>query len=121
MENYVKANTARSEPTKSATTINVKHGGRALKYAEVATKLIAKHGKITIYGQGLACNKTVSVAEILKRTLTLTSSVEISSAEETDVWNPKQGMQMDSILVTRHVPAIHITLSSSNDIPKVNL
>lgn len=62
---------------------------------------------------GRAINKTVTIAEIIKRRIQgLHQITQIDSTDITDVWEPlEEGL--DRLETTRHVSSIQITLSTS--------
>jgi hypothetical protein len=61
---------------------------------------------------GRAINKTVTIAEIIKRRIPgLHQITQIDSTDITDVWEPlEQGL--DRVITTRHVSSIQIILST---------
>ena len=61
-------------------------------------------------GMGRAINKTVTIAEIVKRRVAgLHQNTEISSLEMTDTWEPREeGLR--TVVTTRHVSVIEVTL-----------
>lgn len=69
------------------------------------------HDAVTLKGMGRAINKTVTIAEIIKRRIPhLHQLTEIGSVNITDTWEPlEEGL--NTLETTRHVSVISITLS----------
>jgi len=67
--------------------------------------------EIILKAMGRAINKTVTIAEIIKRRISgLHQITQIDSTDITDVWEPlEEGL--DRLETTRHVSSIQITLS----------
>ena len=57
-----------------------------------------QNNEIVVQGQGMAINKAVTVAEIIKRQNKVKSRVEIVSHDETDEWAPKEDELDKSLL-----------------------
>lgn len=71
-----------------------------------------KNNTVTIKGMGKSINKAVTVCEITKRKVTgLIQTTEISSVEMVDVWEPREGKELDVMEVVRCLPSITMTLS----------
>lgn len=68
--------------------------------------------EIILKAMGRAINKTVTIAEIIKRRIQgLHQITQIDSTDITDVWEPlEQGL--DRVVTTRHVSSIQIILST---------
>lgn len=71
------------------------------------------HDGVTLKGMGRAINKTVTIAEIIKRRIPrLHQLTEIGSVNITDTWEPlEEGL--NTLETTRHVSVISIVLSTS--------
>eukprot|EP00210_Caulerpa_lentillifera_P000693 g670.t1 len=88
--------------------------GRLHNYINYAATLYNEKGKQTLVlkGMGRAINKTVTLAEILKRRIpNLHQLTNIGSVEITDSWEPKEE-GLNELEITRHVSVITITLST---------
>ncbi|KAI9139253.1 DNA/RNA-binding protein alba-like protein [Paraphysoderma sedebokerense] len=72
--------------------IKVNANGKIRNYVSAAIRLLQEksYNQITIIGIGKSINKTVSVAEIVKRRMngSLHQYTEIGSRDERDVWDP---------------------------------
>eukprot|EP00842_Homolaphlyctis_polyrhiza_P007080 jgi/Hompol1/961/HPOL_001566-RA len=116
MNNYRKVETV-TEPSPlpvSDFTITVQAGGKIKSYVDAALKhLQGPHQRVTLVGKSKAVNKTVTVAEIVKRrTLTqapVTQTNRLYSELETDVWKPIVE-SLDVVKVTKHLPCLAIDL-----------
>ncbi|KAJ3128266.1 hypothetical protein HK098_004841 [Nowakowskiella sp. JEL0407] len=73
-----------------------------------------RNNELVISGKGRAINKTVSVAEIVKRNFNgqITQETEITSVQAIDTWDPIEE-NLDKIKVIRHLPKIIIRLKWS--------
>ena len=71
------------------------------------------HDGVTLKGMGRAINKTVTIAEIIKRRIPkLHQLTEIGSVNITDTWEPlEEGL--NTLETTRHVSVISIVLSTA--------
>ena len=71
------------------------------------------HDGVTLKGMGRAINKTVTIAEIIKRRIPkLHQLTEIGSVNITDTWEPlEEGL--NTLETIRHVSVISIVLSTS--------
>lgn len=87
--------------------------GQVRNYITYATSLLTEkgHDAVTLKGMGRAINKTVTIAEIIKRRIPhLHQLTEIGSVNITDTWEPlEEGL--NTLETTRHVSVISITLS----------
>lgn len=87
--------------------------GQVRNYITYATSLLTEkgHDAVTLKGMGRAINKTVTIAEIIKRRIpNLHQLTEIGSVNITDTWEPlEEGL--NTLETTRHVSVISITLS----------
>eukprot|EP00026_Physarum_polycephalum_P009305 Phypoly_transcript_09423.p1 GENE.Phypoly_transcript_09423~~Phypoly_transcript_09423.p1 ORF type:complete len:328 (+),score=51.45 Phypoly_transcript_09423:194-1177(+) len=91
--------------------------GKMRNYISYATNLLSEQGEkqaseIILKAMGRAINKTVTIAEIIKRRIQgLHQITQIDSTDITDVWEPlEQGL--DRVVTTRHVSSIQIILST---------
>jgi len=78
-----------------------------------ATNLFQKGAtEVILKAMGLAINKTVTIAEIIKRRITgLHQNTIIDSTDIIEVWEPlEEGLE--NVETTRHVSSIQITLST---------
>jgi len=99
----------------SENEIRITTQGKMRNYISYATNLFGPEKKQTVIvlkAMGRAINKTVTVAEILKRRIAgLHQTTSIDSTDITDVWEPiEEGL--DRVETTRHVSSITITLST---------
>jgi DNA-binding protein len=110
MENYRKEATSKPVPCAELDIdgphIRISSNGRVKDYLIVFEKFLKqKESPIVISGVGMAVNKTVSVAEIIKRQYKLNAEIIIFDVAEIDVWNSVDGT-LDPLEVTRHLPGI---------------
>jgi len=97
--------------------IRITTQGKMRNYISYATNLLTdqnkKYNEIVLKAMGRAINKTVTIAEIIKRRIPgLHQITQIDSTDITDVWEPlEEGL--DRLETTRHVSSIQITLSTS--------
>eukprot|EP00884_Botryococcus_braunii_P010424 jgi/Botrbrau1/19383/Bobra.0338s0013.1 len=89
--------------------------GKMRNYITYATSLISekKHEAVLLKAMGRAINKTVTIAEIIKRRIPgLHQNTQIGSVGITDTWEPlEEGLE--TLETTRHVSVITITLSTT--------
>lgn len=106
------------KPKAEATPINeneirITALGRMRNYITYATTLLQDKGssEIVLKAMGRAINKTVMIAELIKRRIVgLHQNTSIGSTDITDVWEPlEEGLL--PLETTRHVSMITITLS----------
>jgi DNA-binding protein len=94
--------------------IRITGPGKTRNYIAYATGLLTQKGctAVELKAMGQAINKTVTIAEIIKRRiLGLHQNNQLASIAIQDTWEPiEEGL--DSISVTRHVSVISITLST---------
>jgi len=93
--------------------IRITTQGKMRNYISYASNLFQEKQEKTVVlkAMGRAINKTVTIAEILKRRVPkLHQITQIESTDITDVWEPlEEGL--DRVESTRHVSSITITLS----------
>jgi DNA-binding protein len=113
MQNYQKRKTIREIQEVIENCIQIQQGGRIKNYAVAAERVLSNHSKVVIRGKRIACNKVVSLVEILKRkNCNLVSHIEIYSENEIEEWIPIDEFNKDVIHLSKSVPCIKITLSS---------
>eukprot|EP00242_Pyramimonas_sp_CCMP2087_P000020 CAMPEP_0198197608 /NCGR_PEP_ID=MMETSP1445-20131203/1168_1 /TAXON_ID=36898 /ORGANISM="Pyramimonas sp., Strain CCMP2087" /LENGTH=126 /DNA_ID=CAMNT_0043866929 /DNA_START=419 /DNA_END=795 /DNA_ORIENTATION=- len=87
--------------------------GKMRNYISYATNLLEEKGspQVVLKAMGRAINKTVTIAEIIKRrVIGLHQNTSISSTDITDVWEPlEEGL--NRLETKRSVSMISITLS----------
>lgn len=110
MDQYRREPTVKSIEEFIPSSVRIQQGGRVRNYVAAAIELLQNTGTVVVTGHGQAINKVVSVVEMVKRTNSVQSNVDIYSASETDVWKPLDE-QLDTLQVTRHVPWMRITLT----------
>eukprot|EP01118_Nematostelium_gracile_P000001 TRINITY_DN0_c0_g1_i1.p1 TRINITY_DN0_c0_g1~~TRINITY_DN0_c0_g1_i1.p1 ORF type:complete len:267 (-),score=83.00 TRINITY_DN0_c0_g1_i1:35-835(-) len=97
----------------SESEIRITTQGKMRSYISYASNLFQEKQEKTVVlkAMGRAINKTVTIAEILKRRVpNLAQNTHIESTDITDVWEPlEEGL--DRVESTRHVSSITITLS----------
>jgi hypothetical protein len=112
MQNYQKIKTTREQQLLIENCIQIQQGGRIKNYTVSAQKILANHNTVVLRGSRIACNKVVSLAEILKRNNSnLSSHIEIYSENEIEEWIPIDEFNKDVIHISKSVPYIKITLS----------
>jgi DNA-binding protein Alba len=114
MDKYRRVEKAKAETPIQENDIRITTQGKMRNYISYATKLFQEKGvaEITLKAMGRAINKTVTIAEIIKRRIAgLYQITKIDSTDITDVWEPlEEGL--DRVETTRHVSSIQITLST---------
>ncbi|XP_057301837.1 uncharacterized protein LOC130636209 [Hydractinia symbiolongicarpus] len=79
-----------------------------------ASKILKEQKKVCLSGVGCDVTRTINVAEDLKSQFSLYQHNVAHFVEYTDKWIPKiKESGMDSLEVTRHVPAIKVLLSKA--------
>lgn len=114
MDKFVRVDKKKDETPILDNEVRVTTVGRLHSYINYAASLIQEkhHRAVVLKGMGRAINKTVSLAEILKRRIGgLHQNTEIGSVDITDTWEPKEE-GLNTLELTRHVSVITITLSS---------
>ncbi|XP_031278272.1 ribonuclease P protein subunit p25-like protein [Pistacia vera] len=114
MDRYQKVEKPKPESPINENEIRITTLGAIRNYITYATTLLQeKRGKeIVLKAMGQAINKTVAIAEIIKKRIPrLHQDTAISSVSITDIWEPiEEGLV--PVEMTRHVSMISITLSA---------
>jgi DNA-binding protein Alba len=114
MDKYEKVEKPREETEIKDNEIRITTKGKMRNSISYATTLFKDKGfnEVILKAMGRAINKTVTIAEIIKRRIpNLHQITEISSTDITDVYEPlEEGL--DRIETTRHVSSITIILST---------
>ncbi|KAK6940047.1 DNA/RNA-binding protein Alba-like [Dillenia turbinata] len=120
MDRYQRVDKPRPETPINENEIRITSQGRMRNYITYATTLLQEKGsnEIVLKAMGRAINKTVMIAELIKRRIAgLHQNTSICSTDITDVWEPlEEGLlpyEVNFIFLetTRHVSVITITLS----------
>jgi len=117
MDKYRRVEKAKQEPADiKENEIRITTQGKMRNYISYATNLLTDPNKqaaeIVLKAMGRAINKTVTIAEIIKRRVPgLHQNTQIDSTEITDVWEPlEEGLhRLENV---RHVSSIQVTLST---------
>jgi DNA-binding protein Alba len=114
MDRYRRVEKPKVEDKIQENEIRVTTQGKMRNYISYAMSLFQekKFPEIILRAMGRAINKTVTVAEIIKRRIpNLHQITEIDSTDITDTWEPlEEGL--DRLEMTRHVSSIKIRLST---------
>ncbi|KAK9206387.1 hypothetical protein WN943_016662 [Citrus x changshan-huyou] len=114
MDRYQKVEKPKPESPINENEIRITTQGAIRNYITYATTLLQeKHAKeIVLKAMGQAINKTVAIAEIIKKRIPqLHQDTAISSVSITDTWEPiEEGLV--PVEMTRHVSMISITFST---------
>lgn len=114
MDRYQRVEKPRPETPISENEIRITTQGRMRNYITYATTLLQDKGssEIVLKAMGRAINKTVTIAELIKRRIPdLHQNTIIGSTDITDTWEPlEEGLL--PLETTRHVSMITITLST---------
>jgi DNA-binding protein len=117
MENYTRVRQPRLEETTEEHQVRVTAAGKPSTYIAYAHALLAEkgHSTVELKAMGKAINKTVAIAEILKRRVAgLHQATSLSSTDITDVWEPKDAAGgLDRLETVRRVSVLTIVLSLS--------
>ncbi|XP_057836632.1 uncharacterized protein LOC131046857 [Cryptomeria japonica] len=116
MDRYQRVEKPRPETPINENEIRITTQGKMRNYITYATTLLQKDkgsAEIIIKAMGRAINKTVTIAEIIKRRIAgLHQITTIGSIDITDSWEPlEEGLL--PLETTRHVSMIAITLSTT--------
>jgi len=114
MEKYTRIDIAKSEEPINKNEIRVTTQGKMRRYISYATSLLQDKQceEITLKAMGKAINKTVSIAEIIKRRIPgLHQITEIDSTDIKETYTPNEE-GLDRVETTRHVSSILISLST---------
>ncbi|KAJ8762091.1 hypothetical protein K2173_007076 [Erythroxylum novogranatense] len=113
MDRYQRVEKPRPETPINENEIRITTQGRMRNYITYATTLLQEKGskEISLKAMGRAINKTVMIAELIKRRIAgLHQNTTIGSTDITDMWEPlEEGLL--PLETTRHVSVITITLS----------
>ncbi|KAA0025568.1 ribonuclease P protein subunit p25-like protein isoform X2 [Cucumis melo var. makuwa] len=114
MDRYQRVEKPKSENTPiNENEIRITTQGRMRNYITYATTILQEKGsnEIVVKGMGRAINKTVMIAELIKRRIVgLHQNTAIGSTDITDMWEPlEEGLL--PLETTRHVSMVSITLS----------
>ncbi|EIE20924.1 alba-domain-containing protein [Coccomyxa subellipsoidea C-169] len=116
MDRYVRVEQRKTEqPTIQENEVRIMAAGKMRNYISYATTLLTDkgHDAVVLKAMGRAINKTVTIAEIIKRRIMgLHQNTQIGSVDITDTWEPlEEGL--NRLETTRHVSVITITLSTA--------
>ncbi|XP_068664094.1 uncharacterized protein [Aristolochia californica] len=113
MDRYQRVEKPRTETPINENEIRITTQGRMRNYITYATSLLQEKGsnEIVLKAMGRAINKTVMIAELIKRRIAgLHQNTSIGSTSITDTWEPlEEGLL--PLETTRDVSMITITLS----------
>ncbi|XP_057975190.1 uncharacterized protein LOC131162593 [Malania oleifera] len=113
MDQYQRVEKPRPETPINENEIRITTQGRMRNYITYATTLLQEKGsnEIVLKAMGRAINKTVMIAELIKRRIAgLHQNTSIGSTDITDMWEPlEEGLLL--LETTRHLSLIMITLS----------
>ncbi|KAH7565959.1 hypothetical protein JRO89_XS08G0047700 [Xanthoceras sorbifolium] len=113
MDRYQRVEKPKPETPINENEIRITTQGRMRNYITYATTLFQEKGssEIVLKAMGRAINKTVMIAELIKRRIVgLHQNTSIGSTDITDMWEPlEEGLL--PLETTRHVSMITITLS----------
>ncbi|KAG1661226.1 hypothetical protein FOA52_008271 [Chlamydomonas sp. UWO 241] len=113
MEGYARAKVEKQPEKLGETEVRVLSNNHMRSYISHAMGLLNEkgHDEVVLKAMGRAINKTVAIAEVLKRRVAgLHQVTEVGSTDITDVWEPtKEGLE--KLEIVRHVSIMSITLS----------
>ncbi|KAK8710941.1 hypothetical protein V6N13_146250 [Hibiscus sabdariffa] len=113
MDRYQRMEKPKAEIPINQNEIRITTQGRIRNYITYATTLLLEKGsnEIVLKAMGRAINKTVMIAELIKRRIAdLHQITSIGSTDITDMWEPlEEGLL--PLEITRHVSMITVTLS----------
>ncbi|KAK9134436.1 hypothetical protein Syun_013766 [Stephania yunnanensis] len=113
MDRYQRVEKPKADTPINENEIRITTQGRMRNYITYATTLLQEKGsnEIILKAMGRAINKTVMIAELIKRRIAgLHQIASIGSTDITDTWEPlEEGLL--PLETTRHVSMITITLS----------
>ncbi|KDP43618.1 hypothetical protein JCGZ_16905 [Jatropha curcas] len=113
MDRYQKVEKPKAETAINENELRITAQGRMRNYISYALSLLQEKGtdEVVLKATGRAINKTVMIAELLKRRIVgLHQNTSIGSIDITDTWEPlEEGLL--PLETTRHVSVITITLS----------
>ncbi|TXG63981.1 hypothetical protein EZV62_010975 [Acer yangbiense] len=115
MDRYHKVEKPKPDSPINENEIRITSQGAIRNYITYASTLLQEKRvkEIVLKAMGQAINKTVAIAEIIKKRIPrLHQDTAISSVSITDVWEPiEEGLV--PVEMTRHVSMISITLSAT--------
>eukprot|EP00877_Chromochloris_zofingiensis_P009123 jgi/Chrzof1/4464/Cz14g14070.t1 len=114
MEAYVRVKKERNDEPIQENEVRIMATNKMRNYITYALTLLQEkgHTSVILKAMGRAINKTITIAEIIKRRVNgLHQITEISSADIIDTWEPKEE-GLNRLEITRHVSVITITLST---------
>lgn len=114
MENYTRVKQPPPEEKTEENELRITSGGKPRNYITNGHAILTEkgHTSLTLRAMGKAINRTVAIAEILKRRVPgLHQITTISSTELTDVWEPNEE-GLDRIETVRRASTIAIVLST---------
>ncbi|KAK1263143.1 hypothetical protein QJS04_geneDACA019929 [Acorus gramineus] len=115
MDRYQRVEKPREATPINENEIRITAQGRMRNYITYATSLLQEKGsnEIVLKAMGRAINKTVMIAELIKRRIVgLHQNTSVGSTDITDTWEPlEEGLL--PLETTRHVSMITITLSKN--------
>ncbi|KAK8566158.1 hypothetical protein V6N13_021229 [Hibiscus sabdariffa] len=113
MDRYQRVEKPKAEIPINENEVRITTQGRIRNYITYATTLLLEKGsnEIVLKAMGRAINKTVMIAELIKRRIAdLHQITSIGSTDITDIWEPlEEGLL--PLEITRHVSMITLTLS----------
>ncbi|XP_059432597.1 uncharacterized protein LOC132165909 isoform X4 [Corylus avellana] len=116
MDRYQRVEKPKAETPINENEIRITTQGRMRNYITYATTLLQEKGsdEIVLKAMGRAINKTVMIAELIKRRIaSLHQVTSIGSIDITDTWEPlEEGLL--PLETTRHVSMITITFSKKD-------
>lgn len=113
MEAYVRVEKRKEDAPIQENEVRIMATNKMRNYISYALTLLQDkgHRSVQLKAMGRAINKTVTIAEIIKRRVKgLHQLTEIGSVVITDTWEPKEE-GLNRLEITRHVSVITITLS----------
>jgi len=114
MDKYRRVEKPKVDQNIGQNEIRVTAQGKMRNYITYATSLLQKKksNEVILKAMGRAINKTVTIAEIIKRRIPgLHQVTSIDSTDITDVWEPiEEGL--NNVETTRHVSSLQIILST---------
>jgi len=114
MDKYRRVDKPKADGDIKENDIRITTQGKMRNYISYATKLFQEKQatEVILKAMGRAINKTVTIAEIIKRRISgLHQITRIDSTDITDVWEPLED-GLDRVETVRHVSSIQITLST---------
>ncbi|GAX75832.1 hypothetical protein CEUSTIGMA_g3275.t1 [Chlamydomonas eustigma] len=113
MEKYVRAPKEKSNEQLPENELRIVANNAMKTYISLAVSLLEEkgHSTVVLSSLGRAINKTVAIAEVVKRRVPgLHQITEINSTDITDTWEPTEP-GLNKLEIVRHVSVMSITLS----------